>query len=119
MLVKLTEKGRSEEEPGDLDFGGLFDCLSDEEQRIFGEYLDRIITALTEKIGYDDEDEYERMMAAREHFADLMDGHADRRGLFGLLGGFARFAQGERDPRNGPGFDRFDRAGRGDRNERD
>jgi len=50
MMVQLTEKGKTEQHP-DMDFGGIFSCLNDEEQVAFGEYLDRIIAALEEQLG--------------------------------------------------------------------
>ena len=59
MLVKLTEKGKSVEEPDTVDYRDIFACLTDEEQKAFGEYLDRVIAALIEKLGYDDEEEFE------------------------------------------------------------
>ena len=71
MLVKLTEKGRNEEQPGDVDFGDIFSCLSDEEQQAFGEYLDRVIAALRASIGDGDADMMERMAAIRERFGDM------------------------------------------------
>ena len=118
LLVKLTDKGRSVEEPGPVDFGDIFAGLSDEEQQAFGGYLDRVIAALTEKFGYDEE-EFGRVAAAREHFAEMMGGHFDRRDVHGLFGGLGRFAHGERDPRHGRGFEGFDRRGRGGRPGRD
>ena len=71
MLVKLTEKGRDERQPEPLDFGHIFSCLSDEEQNIFGEYLDRIIAALHAAAGEDDEDMLAKMETLRERFADI------------------------------------------------
>ena len=112
MLVKLTDKGRSAEEPDTVDFGDIFTCLSDEEQQAFGEYLDRVIAALTEKLGCDDEEEFERMKVAREHFAEMMDGHFDRRDFHRMFGDFGRHARGERDPRHGQDFEGFDHHGR-------
>jgi len=122
MLVWLTDKGRSVEEPETADFGDIFACLSSEEQQSFGERLDRVIAALTEKLGFDGEDELERVMAARKHFMEMMGGHFDRRdfrGLRELFGGLGRFAQGERDPRRGHEFERFDHRGKGNSHEGD
>lgn len=55
MLIKLTEKGKSERQhewsPGDV-----FDCLSEEEQKTLEGYLDRMNAALTESIGVDAEE---------------------------------------------------------------
>jgi len=110
MLVKLTDKGRSVEEPGKVDFGGIFACLSADEQRAFGEYLDRVIAALTEKLGIDDE-EFERMATAREHFVEMMGGHFDRRDFQGLFGGFGRHDHGERDHHHHDHHDHHDERG--------
>jgi DNA-binding MarR family transcriptional regulator len=121
MLVKLTEKGRSLEEPETVEHGGIFDCLSDEEQRALGEYLDRIIAALEEKLG-DDDEEMERMAAAREHFAEMMGEHLAGHGLhrlFGVLGRFRHGPHGEMDPRHARFFGDFGRRDRGDRHEHD
>jgi len=112
MLVKLTDKGRSVEEPGTADFGGIFDCLSGEEQQAFGEYLDRVIVALTEKLGYDDEEEFGRMKAAREHFAEMMGGNFAGHDFRRMFGGFG-------DPRFGRDFRGFGPRGRENHNEHD
>jgi len=120
MLVKLTEKGQNAEGPATVDFDNIFDCLSDDEQQAFGEYLDRIIAALTTMIGYDDEEEYERMAAAREHFAQMLGDKFDGHDFRGMFGGFGKFAHDMRDRRHGHGFDGFDRRERGgDRHEHD
>ena len=76
MLVKLTEKGRDEQQPEPINFGHIFSCLSDEEQQAFGEYLDRIIAAFHAAAGEDDEDMLAKMEILRERFADM-------RGFFG------------------------------------
>jgi DNA-binding MarR family transcriptional regulator len=122
MLVSLTEKGRSLEEPETAEHGGIFDCLSDEEQQALGEYLDRIIAALEEKLGYDDDEELERMAAAREHFAEVIGEHLSGHGLhrlFGALGRFRHDPHGEMDPRHARFFGGFGRRDRGDRHEHD
>ncbi|MDR1069198.1 MAG: MarR family transcriptional regulator, partial [Gracilibacteraceae bacterium] len=46
MLVRLTEKGRSEEQPEISDRSDIFACLSEAEQGTLEDYLDRIIAAL-------------------------------------------------------------------------
>ena len=94
MLVKLTDKGRSEEGPETSDFGGIFACLTDEEQSAFGECLDRIISALIEKIGYNDEKEFERMKAAREHFSEMMGGDFNPHDFRKMFGGFGHHMRG-------------------------
>ncbi|WP_240420088.1 MarR family winged helix-turn-helix transcriptional regulator [Paenibacillus periandrae] len=91
MLIHLTEKGREEEEL-ERDSGGVFSCLSTEEQLTFGEYLDRIIAALEAELGSDNErDELSDWMAAArtrmgdEQFDQLM---AMRRNMHNMRGGF-------------------------------
>ena len=54
MLVRLTEKGRNEQRPEPFDPGDIFSCLSDKEQRDFGEYLDLVTTTLYVSLGNDD-----------------------------------------------------------------
>ena len=56
MLVRLTDKGRDEEQPAEADFGDIFDCLSDEEQEALDSYLDKVIAALGENLGFGDEE---------------------------------------------------------------
>jgi DNA-binding MarR family transcriptional regulator len=56
MLIRLTEKGRDQQVPRHAAIGGLFNCLSAEEQDVLGGYLDRITDALEEEIGPGDED---------------------------------------------------------------
>ena len=74
MLVKLTEKGKNEQQPEPLDFSEIFSCLSDEEQENFGEYLDRIISALYASFGDDNEDILEKLELLRTHFGDIAGG---------------------------------------------
>lgn len=127
MLVKLTEKGRNAEEPETADSGDFFDCLSGEEQQAFGEYLDRVIAALTDKLGCDDEKEFERITAVREHFAEMMGGHFGRLDFHGMFGGFRRHDhrghhqchRHGQDVYDSHGFDDFDRRGRDNRHEHD
>lgn len=63
MIVTLTDKGKQEEQPKS-DFAGIFDCLSREEQAAFGEYLDRIISALEEKLPEEDREDMEQWFRA-------------------------------------------------------
>jgi len=58
MLVKLTDKGRSytrkpEDEGSDLE--SVLACLTKEEQAALGASLDKLIAALGEKLGFDEE----------------------------------------------------------------
>jgi DNA-binding MarR family transcriptional regulator len=68
MLVKLTEKGRTEEQSDAADMDDIFVCLSDEEQRSLGDYLDRIIAAMEKRFGENGDDTFERMREAHERF---------------------------------------------------
>lgn len=77
MFVRITEKGKTVEQP-ETDYKKILDCLSTEELQQFGEYLNRIIKALVEKCdekdaksinrvkGRMDEESFERLMAMRE-----------------------------------------------------
>lgn len=67
ILVKLTEKGRSEKQK-DGELGNIFDCLSEEEQKNFGEYLERVITALEDELGDRSEVDFGWMATAHERF---------------------------------------------------
>lgn len=70
MLVKLTDKGRNEEQPETADLDDIFACLSDAERKAFGETMDRILAALKEKNECDSDEAFQRMKAAQAHFAD-------------------------------------------------
>jgi DNA-binding MarR family transcriptional regulator len=87
MLVKLTKKGEAEEQADRSDFGDIFACLSDDEQQSLNAYLDRVIEALQENVGGDN-DVSAHMKAARERFGrDSSErfGH-DFQGRFGVFG---------------------------------
>ena len=73
MLVKLTEKGKSERQQ-EWNPGEIFDCLSEEEQKAFGESLDRVIASIETDLGKEaDEDEREWWVRqARERMGDEM-----------------------------------------------
>ena len=117
MLVKLTEKGRGLEEPDTAVHGDIFACLSEDEQRALGEYLDRIIAALAEKLGYDEGEEMERMAAARERFAEMMGDHWGGHDFRRLFGGLGRLLHGHMEHRHGHMFDGFGRPDRGGHHE--
>lgn len=110
ILVKLTEKGKQEKQQ-DLqgaEFDDLFDCLNEDEQKSFGDYLDRIIAALEAQVGGEPDDaEFEWIKAARERFGANFDqlmgmrhgGNPSRRGRgshgdFGKHGGVDNFPHG-------------------------
>ena len=65
MLVRLTEKGKSQQNQPEenMDLGGIFACLSGDEQAALGTFLDKVIDALGEKLGFGD-DELEWLKAA-------------------------------------------------------
>lgn len=67
MLIKLTEKGRSEQLSESPDLSDIFSDFSQDEQAQFAEYLDRMISSLEEKFGSTDE-EFRRMNAMQERF---------------------------------------------------
>ena len=71
MLVKLSEKGKNEQEPKPFDFSDIFSCLSDDEQTTFGEYLDRLITALHAIVGEDDDEVFQKMEALRARYGNI------------------------------------------------
>ncbi len=93
MLVRLTEKGKNERQQ-ERDLGDMFACLSEEEQKSFGQYLDRMIAALAEEMGDDGDENGECWrQAIRERMGDEM---IDRfafmnRGGFGPRHGFGGF----------------------------
>lgn len=68
ILVKLTKKGRAEQQiPFDQDgnFDAIFDCLTEDEQKNLNTYLDKLIDALGAKLGFDEE-EFEWVKAAHD-----------------------------------------------------
>lgn len=70
MVVTLTEKGKNEEQSR-AEIPGVFDCLSEDEQNTFGEYLDRIIASLEVQLGSEDREDMEMwMQAARSRIGD-------------------------------------------------
>ena len=69
MLVKLTDKGRGVQQPEHFDFDDIFSCLSEDEQKALGEYLDRIIDALQENT--DEESMFDKMETLREKLGDM------------------------------------------------
>lgn len=123
MLVKLTEKGKAQQEQSEEvpDSGDIFDCLTQEEQAAFGIYLDKVIAALQEKLGFDEGDLSERFNAIFTEMSganrsgfdprqDFRGGIGRGRGGFGHRGGFDGRGQDERGsaPKDMPGAERFD-----------
>jgi len=101
MLVKLTDKGREEQQPESVGFNDIFSCLNEDEQQAFGEYLDRVIGVLEANFTGDDE-AFERTAAGRERLAEFYHMNIHRGGhgrlRFGGPGGF-----GHRDGFGGHG----------------
>ena len=109
MLVKLTEKGKNEQQQ-ELNPGDIFNCLSEEEQKVFGDYLDRIIVVIETEIGVEvNEDERDWWRhGGRERMGDEMFEHLAymRRSGFdphkmGGHHGFGGFSQDEHVGRPG------------------
>lgn len=58
MLVKLTEKGKTQQQM-ETDYSEIFSCLSEEEQASLSDYLDRIMIALETELGIKDDEKME------------------------------------------------------------
>ncbi len=86
MLVKLTDKGRQEEQVG-ADGFDIFDCLTKEEQATFSGLLDRVINALKDKVGDFDEDQYMKMRDARRRFLGHIEDRLDPENVRRMFGG--------------------------------
>lgn len=71
MLIKLTEKGKSEEKPPS-DTPKVFDSLSEEEQASLNDYLDRIIQTMEENLAmnYSTFDNHETIQHIRKHMGN-------------------------------------------------
>lgn len=71
MLIYLTEKGKNSES-GSSETDEIFACLSDDEQKEFGLYLDKIIKALFEKLGITESFDkmHELMIKRREEMGE-------------------------------------------------
>ena len=97
MLIQLTEAGKaaSEQQEDGPDLNNLFQCLNDDEQTTFADYLERIIQSLEVELGPDGP-------WAREEFGPPS---GDRGfGRHGAMGGF-----GGRGFGCGPGVPGFER----------
>lgn len=98
ILIHLTQKGREEEVP-ERESSNVFECLSEEEQATFGNYLDRIIDALEAELGTEAEcnkmSEWMEAMKERmgsEQFEKLMEMRGRMNGMnFGFGHGFHGF----------------------------
>lgn len=109
MIIQLTDKGK-EAQPAQKDYSDIFDCLSEDEQTVFGDYLDRVIGALETQVGHvpDEKAMHQWMRGARnrmgsERFEDFMKqgfggaGHGPR-GHHGPHGPGLRRHQGHHGP---------------------
>ena len=104
VLNKLTQKGRDAEEP-QANICRIFECLTEEEQGRFSEYLDRVIAALENEIGEEPGDRYEEVCQEREKaFKRFFEGgegferFREMRGEFDDFGSFcARFHNTRRE----------------------
>lgn len=121
ILVKLTEKGKTQPSQPETEqgLGGIFDCLTEEEQEALGMYLDKVIESLQSKFGFED-DGFERLHAMFEGHENRLAGMGglDRRGFgrfghgrgdFGPMGGFRGHGPDGRGhaPNDMPGAERF------------
>lgn len=87
MLITLTDAGRAVEQGRTPDDSDMFDCLSEDEQDALAGYLDKIIAALSERMGLDPErDGFAVAMEERMRFFEEAGGF-DRRGRRGFGGG--------------------------------
>ncbi|MDL2253451.1 MarR family transcriptional regulator [Ruminococcaceae bacterium OttesenSCG-928-I18] len=111
MVVRLTEKGKQAQQSEEGEQNGIFDGLSEEEQAAFSGYLDRVIAALEEKVG-DEQDidwgswmEAARSRMGEEKFDYLMGmwGGKQRPGFGGPHKGPGRPPRPPRGPRRGHG----------------
>ncbi len=55
MLVKLTDKGREQEQSRTSPLASAFECLSEAEQATMADYLDRVNATLKESLGLDED----------------------------------------------------------------
>lgn len=67
MVVHLTEQGKTVEQPA-ADYQKILGCLSEEELRQFGNYLDRIIAAFPAQEGVDAPSDYDGPVPDRRDF---------------------------------------------------
>ena len=106
MLVKLTEKGRNEQQSEPSDYEDIFSCLSETEREAFGEYLERIIVALQAEAGYADDEWLEKMEALRSRLGDMgafFEGRRFHGGwgfTHGMRRGFGSYAHGREHSRS-------------------
>ncbi|MCL2061066.1 MAG: MarR family transcriptional regulator [Firmicutes bacterium] len=68
-LIKLTEKGKSYQQPQPSERQKLFDCLSEQEKECFNSILDKLIERLKETLEISDEQIAEKMSRHFHRFA--------------------------------------------------
>ncbi len=67
MVVKLTDKGRDVEQPAaGAATADMFDCLTDEEKKAFGECLDKMIAHLGAEVSEQSDEDFDAMLRKRE-----------------------------------------------------
>ena len=91
MLVKLTDKGRAEEQPDEREHTGVFDCLTDDERAALEAMLDKMIASLREGFTEEDEAFFAKMRDLRGQFGAPFGGRFHGYGGFG----FERFGRGD------------------------
>ncbi len=102
MVVHLTEKGKTIQQP-ETDYREILDCLSPEELRQLGEYLDRIIAAF----GIQEADDREEDMADwRDQARERMGGEPFEQLMSMRERAFGSFGR-RRSPADIPGAERF------------
>lgn len=112
MVVHLTEQGKTVEQPA-ADYQEILGCLSEEELRQFGDYLDRIIAAFgvdREEPAMEDWTEKARGRMGEEPFEQLMSMRERAFGPFrrGDIPGAERFSPDYDGPvPDRGGFDQF------------
>lgn len=101
MIIHLTEKGKKIEQ-ANTRYDDIFKTFTEQELFTFEGYLDRLISALEEQVGYENEDMMDWMKGARERMGkEQFDKLMSMR-----KGGFGAFGRGEM-PENMPGAERF------------
>ena len=72
MLVRLTDKGRQEEQP-EMRGADVFSCLKEDEQKTLEGLLDRILDALRDDEGEGNSGIYARLEKIRSYMAEMPD----------------------------------------------
>jgi DNA-binding MarR family transcriptional regulator len=107
MIIHLTEKGKNTEQP-ERKLPNIFGSLNPEEQKKFGEYLDRIIKSLEDELGVNSTDMEEFYDRARSFAEEDRFGVRSRGGFDAGNMGFERRGRGNFATRNAD-FERGER----------